>query len=103
MRGVRLYAATLVLLSLPLAGCDKASDAPVATTSEASSSGAPAVAATPEELGRLGAAIKKQPDNAQQLLTEAGLTTTTFENAIREVSSDPEKSRRYAAAFKSAQ
>lgn len=103
MRRIRLYAATLILGALPLAGCAKESETAVAATAEASSSTAPAVAATPEELGRLGAAIKKEPDNAQQLLTDAGLTTTTFEKAIREVSSDPEKSRRYAAAFKSAQ
>lgn len=57
---------------------------------------------TPEQLGELGAAIKKNPDSAQQLLSEKGLDDQSFEQAIRTLSEDPAASRRYADAYKRA-
>jgi len=57
---------------------------------------------TPEQLGELGAAIKKSPDNAQKLLADHGLTEESFEQAIRKVSEDPAASKRYADAYKKA-
>ena len=57
---------------------------------------------SPEELGELGAKIKKNPDDAQKLLSEKGLTTQSFEQQVRQVSQDPEASKRYAAAYKKA-
>lgn len=55
---------------------------------------------TAEELGELGARIKKNPGDAAKLLSEKGLTEDSFEKAIRKVTEDKEASRRYAAAFR---
>jgi hypothetical protein len=57
---------------------------------------------TPEELGELGAQIKKNPAEAQKLLSEKGLTEQSFEHAIRKVSESPDESKRYAKAYKRA-
>ncbi len=57
---------------------------------------------SPEDLGKLGAEIKKHPKEAQKLLSEKGLTEQQFEQAIRKVSENPDQSKRYAAAYKKA-
>src|SRR5713226_2370108 len=57
---------------------------------------------TPEQLGELGAKIKKNPNDAQKLLSEQGLTEESFEKQIRQVAQDPDASKRYAAAYKKA-
>lgn len=57
---------------------------------------------SPEDLGKLGAELKKSPDRADQILSEHGLDQQTFETAIRKVTEDPEASKRYAAAYKQA-
>ncbi len=54
---------------------------------------------TPEQLGALGAEIKKQPNNATRILEQHGLTEETFEQAIRKVAEDPQASKRYADAY----
>src|SRR5713226_3866981 len=55
---------------------------------------------SPEELGKLGARIKKHPEDAQKLLSEKGLTEQQFEQAVRRVAESPQDSKRYAAAYK---
>ena len=57
---------------------------------------------TPEQLGELGAKIKKSPGDAQKILSDQGLTEQSFEQQIRHVAQDPEASKRYAAAYKKA-
>ena len=57
---------------------------------------------TPEQLGEIGAQIKKHPSNANKILSDHGLTEASFEKAIRDVSSDPAASRRYRDAYKKA-
>jgi hypothetical protein len=57
---------------------------------------------SPEELGELGAKIKKHPNDAQKLLSEKGLTSQQFEQAVRKVAESPEDSKKYAAAYKKA-
>ncbi|HYS54852.1 MAG TPA: hypothetical protein VER58_13930 [Thermoanaerobaculia bacterium] len=57
---------------------------------------------SPEDLGTLGAEIKKHPKDADKLLTDKGLTEQQFVKAVRKVSESPEDSKRYAAAFKKA-
>jgi hypothetical protein len=90
----------LTICALLLAfGCQKEATTSGTATTE------PAVASanlTPEQLGELGAKIKKQPSDAQRLLSEQGLTEQSFETAIRKVSEDPEASKRYAEAYKRA-
>jgi hypothetical protein len=78
------------------AGCAKESEAPAPAAAQP----APAAAnLTPEQLGELGAKITRQPDNAQQILSQHGLSEEAFEQAIRKVSEDPAASKRYAAGF----
>ena len=55
---------------------------------------------TPEQLGEIGAAIKKHPDQAQQILNSHGLDQPGFERAIRGVTQNPDLSKRYANAFR---
>ena len=57
---------------------------------------------SPEELGKLGAEIKKHPKDAQKLLSEKGLSEEQFEQAVRKVAESPEQSKRYAEAYKKA-
>jgi len=57
---------------------------------------------SPEELGELGAKIKKHPKDAQKLLSDKGLTEQQFEQAVRKVAESPEQSKRYAEAYKKA-
>jgi hypothetical protein len=57
---------------------------------------------SPEDLGKLGAEIKKHPKDAQKLLSDKGLTEQQFEQAVRKVAESPEQSKRYADAYKKA-
>lgn len=87
-----------IVFSLALLGCNQAA-------TESPASGESAVAAkdlTPEELGRLGAAIEKNPENAEQILSDRGLNEQTFETEIRKISEDAEASKRYAEAYQAA-
>lgn len=68
----------------------------------ASSQPATAAGLSAEELGVVGAEIRRSPERAAQILAERGLDEERFEEAIREVSSDPEASARYHHAFQQA-
>lgn len=57
---------------------------------------------SPEELGAIGAEIKKHPSEAKQILSQHGLSEETFETQIRKTTEDPDASKRYAAAYKKA-
>jgi len=57
---------------------------------------------SPEELGTLGAEIKKHPKDADKILAEKGLSEQQFVKAVRKVAESPEESKRYAEAFKKA-
>lgn len=95
----------IVLLALA-GGCN---DDP-ATTAAAGNDSAPAASVqaqaaqelTPEQLGELGAEIRKTPDRATELLTARGLDQQSFEAQIRKVTEDPDASKRYAAAYRKA-
>lgn len=95
-------------LALVLAfGCKNQSDtttssAAGSTSTNASASSSSQATLSPEDLGELGAKIKKNPNDAQKLLSEKGLTTESFEQQVRQVAQDPEASKRYAAAYKKA-
>jgi len=54
---------------------------------------------TPEQLGAIGAEIKKHPSEAKRILSEHGLDDATFEKAVRGVAADPAASRRYRDAY----
>lgn len=109
---------TLGLIGLALvAGCNKASNStgtttavagvtptiPIAASSTAATTDtATQVSFTPEQLAQIGADIKKQPDQSTQILQQNGLTEATFEQAIRQLTQNPDASKRYSAAFKKA-
>ena len=89
--------ALAIFVALVAAGCKEKATLTV-TTDDAPA----ATELTPEQLGELGAAIRKQPDQAQKMLSERGLTEETFEQAIRRVTENPDSSKRYTEAYKKA-
>jgi hypothetical protein len=93
-----------LLLLLALGGaCNQKNEATTAETTEAPPAATVAEQQlTPEELGELGAQIKKTPERAGELLSAHGLNEKSFESQIRKVTEDPEASKRYAEAYKKA-
>jgi len=57
---------------------------------------------SPEDLGKLGAEIKKNPKDADKILSAKGLTQEQFEQAVRKVAESPSDSKKYADAYKKA-
>ncbi len=100
---------TLAICALLLAGACS-NDQPTATAGTSGST--PAVATqqqataaaelTPEQLGELGAQIRKSPADAKQLLSQRGLDEQKFEQAVRKVSEDPAAAKRYSESYKKA-
>lgn len=91
---IRLLALCLLLAgALGMAACDRGDD-------ESPAAGAADFSA--EELGRLGAELDQEPERAEAILEDAGITWEEFEAAVREVSADSEEARRYAEAFAAA-
>lgn len=70
-------------------------------TQPAAQSAAPANL-TPEQLGELGAQIRKDPARADEILAQRGLNQQSFEKAIRDVTENPDASKRYAEAYRKA-
>ena len=103
MNKTLISAAALAMLLA--AGCKNNSTTPAASSSNGATNiatSASATSMTPEELGTLGAQIKKQPNDADKLLSQHGLNEQSFAAAIRKVSEDPGAAKRYTAAYKSA-
>lgn len=75
-------------------------------TNDGPASAAPVAAApaamTPEQLGALGAEIRKEPGRADELLGRHNLTREQFEKAIRDVTESADASKRYADAYRKA-
>lgn len=73
----------------------------LAGLSAACAGGAPAAdELSPEELGRLGGRIHEEPERAEEILAEAGLTPEELEARVREVTASPDDSRAYAEGFR---
>ena len=95
--------ATLILAVALVSGCrqqQNAASTPATTNDQTSATASTNM--SPEQLGELGAQIKQHPKDANKLLSEHGLTEASFEKAIRQVTQDPDASKRYTAAFKKA-
>jgi len=93
----------LTMVAAMFAGCRNNNQAPSSSATPASGNAAVTASATtltPEQLGELGASIHKHPTEGTKILSDHGLTEAQFEKAIRQVSSDPAASKRYAAAYK---
>jgi hypothetical protein len=99
---MRKTSIAIAALALVLAfGCkQKSANESYSASSEQTS--AAAANLTPEQLGTIGAEIKKHPSDANKILSEHGLDQASFEKAIRGVASDPAASRRYRDAYKKA-
>jgi len=98
MRSTAFLAILLLSSSLSLA-CHRESTSEQPASSTSTVTGAELTA---EQLGELGARIKKNPGDAANILGEQGLTEESFEKAIRKVTESKEASQRYAAAFRAA-
>ncbi|MFP5246168.1 MAG: hypothetical protein ACLGH0_05695 [Thermoanaerobaculia bacterium] len=101
------YALTFtMILLLALAGGCKQNDQAASTNVPANEQPAKVAQAThemtPEQLGELGAQIRKTPDRAEALLTQHGLTKESFEAQIRKITENPDASKRYAEAYRKA-
>ncbi len=90
---------------LVVGGCRKNTNSATSPNAPSKATASPSVAATttdPEQLGRIGAEIKRNPKDADRILADHGMTQASFEKAIRAVSSDPAASRRYRDAYRKA-
>ena len=101
----KLSIATVALTVVLAAGCKQKSS--TESYSQSTPQSQPAASAqaesmTPEQLGELGAQIKKHPSEANKILSEHGIDQPSFEKQIRKVASDPAASRRYRDAYKKA-
>ena len=99
-----LIPAAIVTLVLA-AGCKSNSSSTSAAsgnTDTTSVTQASASSLSPEQLGTIGAQIKKTPNDADKILADHGLNTQSFASAVRKVSENPADAKRYAAAYKSA-
>ena len=54
---------------------------------------------TLDELGRVGGAIYNEPERAEQILEEAGLSPEEFAERVRKITNDPVLSREYSRGF----
>lgn len=92
-----------LVLALALTGaCSNEQKATSTTETTAVPATAQATQLTPEELGELGAQIRKEPARASEILAQKGLDQATFEKQIREITENPDASKRYAAAYRKA-
>jgi len=99
------YAAIFTIALFVLAGCkNQSTENNTAANANTTTSSATVAQSnlTPEDLGRIGAKIKRHPKEANQILSERGLTEHSFEQAVRKVAENPDQSKRYAAAYKKA-
>src|ERR1700719_3227655 len=91
------------LALLLAAGCKNQQPASASTPgTDNATSAAAASSMTPEQLGDLGAQIKKSPNDADKLLAQHGLNEQSFAAAVRKVSENPADAKRYASAYKTA-
>jgi ABC-type enterochelin transport system substrate-binding protein len=87
-------------LSMAIVACKNNTTTPATSSSTNTAVTASGPSLTPEQLGEIGASIKKHPSDGTKILSDHGMTQEQFERAIRQVSSDPAASKRYAAAYK---
>ncbi len=104
MRKISMIVAAVALVAM--IGCknhnQSASNTSSSSTTTVSQTNASTNTLSPEQLGELGAKIKKHPKDAQKILSDQGLTEQSFEQQVRKVAEDPSASKRYAEAYKKA-
>lgn len=97
-------AAIITMALFVLAGCKNQSSSYTSSSNSNTSTAASAAQTnlSPEQLGEIGAKIKKHPKEARSILSQKGLTEQQFEQAVRKVAESPADSKRYATAYKRA-
>ena len=106
MRKITMMVAAVALVAM--LGCknksenQSATNAPYSSSTTVSQTNANTNTLSPEQLGELGAKIKKHPKDAQKILSDQGLTEQSFEQQVRKVAEDPSASKRYSEAYKKA-
>jgi hypothetical protein len=100
MKKILMIVAAVALVSA--LGCQKHSTTASNPSGSTEASVGQQTNLSPEDLGELGARIKKNPQDAEKLLSEKGLTEQQFEQAVRKVAESPDQSKRYTAAYKKA-
>lgn len=96
-------ATILALLGVTLAGaCQNEQKTASSAASQAQPGVQVSATLTPEELGTLGGQIKRDPNQADTLLSQRGLTRESFEKAIRDVTENADASKRYSEAYRKA-
>jgi hypothetical protein len=93
---------TLLVVVLTIGGCQQEQKTASSAPSQAQPGVQVATTMTPEELGTLGAQIRKDPDQADTLLSQRGLTRESFEKAIRDVTENADAAKRYSEAYRKA-
>jgi ABC-type enterochelin transport system substrate-binding protein len=103
---MKTISTTVLICALLLAGAcsndQPAASSGATTAPQAASAQAQTAQLTPEQLGELGAQIRKNPADAQRLLAARGLDEQKFEQAVRKVSEDPAAAKRYSESYKKA-
>lgn len=102
MKTTSMALALCALLVVGACSNDKPADNAAAPAAEAPAATQQAADLTPEQLGELGAQIRKNPADAQRLLAGKGLDEQKFEQAVRKVSEDPAAAKRYSDSYKKA-
>src|SRR5438045_1203849 len=100
MRKISIALAAFALIVV--LGCKKTETSSYTSTPSNTPSVAQTTNLSPEELGKLGAEIKKHPKDAGKILSDKGLTQEQFEQAVRKVAESPSDSKKYADAYKKA-
>jgi Flp pilus assembly protein TadD len=103
----KLLTSSAIVMLVLVSGCKNNPSSMTAstgsdTTTTSAQSSTPAASLSPEQLGTLGAQIKKQPNDAEKILADHGLNEQQFAAAVRKVSENPADAKRYATAYKSA-
>ncbi|MFL6247761.1 MAG: hypothetical protein ACJ74H_17185 [Thermoanaerobaculia bacterium] len=96
---------TMIVLLALAGGCSQDQNGKSSAATNVESPAATANASqelTPEQLGELGAQIRKTPDRAEALLKQHGLTKASFESQIRKITENPDAAKRYAGAYRKA-
>ena len=100
---MRIAATFALVLTLALAGACRNEQTQTNANQPVPAQTANAAAdMTPEQLGELGAQIRKDPARANDILSQRGMTPQSFEKAIRDVTENPDASKRYAEAYRKA-
>lgn len=99
-------AATTLSIALVACGGDRAKSHDAASdqspTIAVATEQSTAQTMSPEQLGQLGAEIQKNPSKADEVLKDYGLDEKSFERQIRQVTENPDASKRYAEAYRKA-